>query len=64
MHQIPGLKKKARIGKWFVIVTATSLVIGFYIKDYKLAFGLFFGYALIRILMNFTKRSGGNNDYY
>lgn len=63
MQKILGLKK-AKIGKWFLIVTIAALVIGFYIKDWKMALGLFFGYALIRILMNFTKRGNRDGDYY
>jgi hypothetical protein len=54
---------KPKIGKWFVIVTAISLIIGFYIKDYKMALAIFFGYAGLRILLNFMKRDEPT-DYY
>jgi hypothetical protein len=54
---------KPKIGKWFVIVTAISLIIGFYIKDYKMALRIFFGYAALRILINFMKKDGPT-DYY
>ena len=57
------MNKQAKIGFWFFAVVVASLIIAFYIRDYKTAAILFFGYVIIRIILNFAKKEN-KYEYY
>lgn len=50
------LNKNAKVSFIFILVCLASLFIWLYFKDIKTAAIIFFGYAGIRIIMNFTKK--------
>jgi hypothetical protein len=56
--------KKGRVSVIFLIVLVLSLAFGFYIKDWVTAFILFFGYAIIKIVINLIKGRRDENNYY
>jgi len=57
--------KRGRVSLLFLIVLALSLAFGFYIKDWGTAALLFFGYAIIKIVINFIKKGRRDeNNYY
>ena len=56
--------KKGRVSLLFLIVLALSLAFGFYIKDWVTASILFFGYAIIKIVINLIKGRRDENSYY
>jgi uncharacterized membrane-anchored protein YitT (DUF2179 family) len=61
-HLLNGTKK-AKIGKWFILICVLTLIFAFYLKEWKTALYLFVGYAIFRIILNYFKRDD-NGDYY
>ena len=55
--------KKAKISLIFIFVCIVSLVIWLYIKDPKIAAIVFFGYIVLRILLNFWKKEPKYDEY-
>ena len=65
LSKIPLLNLKSKIGKYFLIITLISLIVAFYIGDKKMGAVIFFGYALIKIALNYLKRDKRyGDDYY